>query len=76
MKKKAPGYAGAVITAVCLLLYEIGLAAVFLMLPPVSLWIRILFCLIPAVISALIIYVLVQRIREIRSGESDDLDQY
>ena len=76
MKKKNKGYTGAVISAVCLLLYEIGLAVVLLMLPPVSLWIRILFCLIPAVISALIIYVLVQRIREIRSGESDDLDQY
>lgn len=76
MKKKNKGYTGAVISAVCLLLYEIGLAVVLLMLPPVSVWIRVLLCLVPALICALLIYVLVQRIHEIKSGETDDLDKY
>jgi len=76
MKKKKTGYKGAVISALCLILYELGLALVFLMIPPIAVWIKVLLCLIPALISALIIYVLVQRIREIRSGETDDLDQY
>ena len=76
MKKKKKGYAGAVISAICLLLYEIGLAVVLLIIPPVSVWIRLLLCLAPALICALVIYVLVQRIREIRSDETDDLDKY
>ena len=76
MKKKNKGYTGAAISAVCLLLYEIGLAVVLLMLPPVSVWIRVLLCLVPALICALLIYVLVQRIHEIKSGETDDLDKY
>lgn len=76
MKKKKNGYTGAVISAVCLLLYEIGLAVVLLMIPPVSVWIRVILCLVPALICALLIYVLVQRIHEIKSGETDDLDKY
>ena len=76
MKKKNKGCTGAVISALCLLLYEIGLAVVLLIVPPVSVWIRLLLCLGPALICALVIYVLVQRIREIRSGETDDLDKY
>ena len=42
----------------------------------ILLWIKLLLCLIPAIVCALVIYVLVQRIREIRSGETDDLDRY
>ena len=33
-------------------------------------------CLIPAAIGGMVIAVTVQRIREIRSGETDDLDKY
>ena len=76
MKKKKKGYTGAVLSALFLILYEIGLAVVLMLIPPAAVWIRVLLCLIPAVIAALVIYVLVQRIREIRSGETDDLDRY
>jgi len=35
-----------------------------------------LLCLIPLAIGGMVIAVTVQRVREIRSGETDDLDQY
>ena len=38
--------------------------------------IKILLGVIPAIMSILIIYVCVQRIKEIRSGEEDDLSKY
>ena len=64
------------ISAICLLIYELGLIAVFVLVPGILTWIKVLLCLIPAAVCALLIYVLVQRIREIQSGEHDDLDQY
>ncbi|MBQ7931464.1 MAG: hypothetical protein IJ334_10680 [Clostridia bacterium] len=76
MKSKKKNYAGPVIAAGILLLYYIGLIVVFLAVPGILLWIKLLLCLIPAIVCALVIYVLVQRIREIRSGETDDLDRY
>ena len=76
MKSKKKNYAGPVIAAGSLLLYYIGLIVVFLAVPGILLWIKLLLCLIPAIVCALVIYVLVQRIREIRSGETDDLDRY
>ena len=76
MKKKKTQYIGPVIAASLLILYYIGMAVMFILIPEISLTVRLLLCLIPAVITALIIYVLVQRIREIRSGETDDLDRY
>ena len=36
----------------------------------------LLLCLIPLAVCGVAVYVLVQRIREINSGEEDDLDQY
>ena len=76
MKSKKKKYAGPVIAAGILLLYYIGLIVVFLAVPGILLWVKLLLCLIPAIVCALVIYVLVQRIREIRSGETDDLDRY
>ena len=39
-------------------------------------WLRLLFGIIPFALGVLMIYVCVQRIKEIRSGEEDDLSQY
>lgn len=38
--------------------------------------VRILLGVVPAVMSILIIFVCIQRIKEIRSGEEDDLSKY
>ena len=48
----------------------------FVMVPGIPGWGKALMCLVPLAVCALAVYVLVQRIREIQSGEEDDLDQY
>ncbi len=73
---KRRGYAAPVIVAVLLLLYYIGMAILFICIPALSLWAKALLCLVPVIIAAMVIYVTYQRILEIRSGETDDLDKY
>ena len=76
MKSRKNPYRGPVIAALLLILYYVVLAVVLLTVPGILLWIRLLLCIVPAAVCALVIYVLIERIREIRSGENDDLDQY
>lgn len=63
-----------IITAIVILYY----IAYFLicMLIPISLIVKILFGIIPLLFSGVCIYVLIERIKEIRSGEEDDLSKY
>ena len=74
MKKK--GYLAPVLVVVLLVLYYTGITAVFLTDPGIAGWFKALLCLVPLALSALAVAVLVQRIREIKSGEEDDLEQY
>jgi uncharacterized membrane protein YhaH (DUF805 family) len=74
MKKK--GFWGAVLSALFVILYYGGAFVLFACQPDMPLWAKLLLCLIPAGIIALTVGVTVQRIREIRSGETDDLDKY
>lgn len=46
------------------------------MLIPMPLVAKLLFGLIPLALVGVIIYVLAERIKEIRSGEEDDLSKY
>ncbi|MGN0168669.1 MAG: hypothetical protein ACI4AB_11535 [Acetatifactor sp.] len=63
-----------IITAI-LILYYIGFFVICAMLPlPVVL--KLLFGLVPLLLAGVCIFVLVERIKEIRSGEEDDLSQY
>ena len=59
-----------------LMLYYGGMAAMFVCVPGIPGWAKALLCLIPLAVCAVAVGVLVQRIREINSGEEDDLDQY
>ncbi|MEA4915833.1 MAG: hypothetical protein VB061_14795 [Christensenella sp.] len=43
---------------------------------PMPVWAKVLVGLIPLAMLGASIYVLIQRIKEIRSGEEDDLSQY
>lgn len=60
----------------CLILYYIGFAALLLFLPGLVWWAKLLLGILPLAICGMVLYVLIQRIRELRSGETDDLDQY
>ncbi len=43
---------------------------------PMPVWVKVLIGLIPLGVLGASIYVMLQRIKEIRSGEEDDLSQY
>ena len=74
MKKK--GLLGAVLSALFVIIYYGGLLLLFAFQPEIPSWARMLLCLIPLGVCAVVILVLVQRIRELKSGETDDLDNY
>jgi len=74
MKKSK--YLAPTLVVIFLILYYGGMAALFMGVPGISGWIKVLLCLVPLAVCALAVGVLIQRIREIRSGEEDDLDQY
>ena len=74
MKKK--GLLGAVLSALFVIIYYGGLLLLFAFQPEIPSWARILLCLIPLGVCAVVILVLVRRIRELKSGETDDLDNY
>ncbi|MGN0306933.1 MAG: hypothetical protein ACI4DN_01825 [Lachnospiraceae bacterium] len=63
-----------IITAI-IVLYYLGVGAVLLLTPLVP-GVAILIGAISVILSAVMISVLVERIKEIRSGEEDDLSQY
>ncbi len=62
------------ITVLCVLYY----AGFFIlcMFIPISPVLKLLFGLMPLLFIGVFIYVLVERIKEIRSGEEDDLSKY
>ncbi len=49
---------------------------VVLLIVPMPIWVKVLIGLIPLALLGASVFVLVQRIKEIRSGEEDDLSQY
>ena len=62
------------VTAI-VILYFIALIAVLITLDP-EIWISIIGAIVGLVMIAVCIYVLMERIKEIKSGEEDDLDKY
>ena len=63
-----------IIAVICILYYLIFfLVCLFI---PMPLILKLLFGLIPAALIGVCIFVLVERIKEIRSGEEDDLGKY
>lgn len=63
-----------VITIILVLYYAmfIGLCIIF----QIPLILKILFAIGPLILGGVSIYVLIERIEEIRSGEEDDLSKY
>lgn len=64
-----------VITAL-IILYYIGFACACIFISGIPLFVKILGGIIPFFIAGISIYVLIERIKEIRSGEEDDLSKY
>lgn len=64
-----------IVVTVLIVLYLIGFSiAAFIILP--SAWVWIVFGGVPLICAGVMIAVCVQRMKEIRSGEEDDLSKY
>lgn len=63
-----------VITAI-MIIYYIAFFALCVW-APIPLIVKVLFGVIPLLLGGVCVYVLRERIKEIRSGEEDDLSQY
>ena len=64
-----------IVIAVIFVLYYAGFFLLCMFIP-IPLVVKLLFGLVPLGIIGVFIYVLVERIKEIRSGEEDDLSKY
>ena len=65
-----------IIITVIFLVYYIGFAAACILIENMPLLAKILCGVIPLILAGVCIYVLAERIKEIRSGEEDDLGKY
>ena len=75
MKKGNPkGYIAPIIVTVILLLYFILYFGFLIAVLP-SVW-KYVLLLFPIAFAGVLVYVCIQRIKEIRSGEEDDLGKY
>ena len=73
-KEKRKGYVAPIVITVMFLLYLALYFGVLVTQPP-GVW-KYVLLIIPVAIAGVLIYVCVDRIKEIRSGEEDDLSQY
>ena len=74
MKKK--GFWGAVLSALFVILYYGGVLVLLAGEPDIPGWTRVLLYALPVGVCGVTALVLVQRIRELNSDETDDLDKY
>ena len=68
--------AAPVLITALLLLYYAGFFILLAVMPALSLWSRLLLGVAPLALMGVSVFVLVERLREVRSGEEDDLDRY
>lgn len=65
-----------IIITIIFLLYYIGFAGFCIFLNGMPLIAKLLGGIIPLLLAGVCIWVLIERIKEIRSGEEDDLSKY
>lgn len=65
-----------IIIASIIIVYYIGIAVFLMLVPGVPAAVRILMVVVPLILAAVMLGVLISRIKEIRGGEEDDLSQY
>lgn len=68
--------AAPIVITVIVLLYYVGIAVLFLMVEGIPAVARFLMVVIPLLLAAVMIGVLISRIKEIKGGEEDDLSKY
>lgn len=76
MKKHGVKMIAPIVIAVIVVLYFLGISAMFLLADGIPFIAKILMIIIPLALTGVMIGVTVSRIKEIRSGEEDDLSKY
>ena len=62
-----------IIIAAVLIVYYVAIAAVFMLIPDLTVIMKLLMVIIPLALAGVAFAVTVERVQEIRSGEEDDL---
>ena len=65
-----------IIISVIIISYYIGIGIFFMKVPGVPVGFKILMIIVPLILSAVMLGVLISRIKEIQGGEEDDLSKY
>lgn len=65
-----------IVIGIIFVLYYIVIGIVYLKLPNIPAIVKLLLAVIPAALAGVAVYVVAERIKEIRSGEEDDLSKY
>ena len=65
-----------IVIAIIFIAYYVGIAVFLMTLPGISGIVRVLLVVIPLILAAVMLGVLISRIKEIQGGEEDDLSQY
>jgi len=76
MKKHGVKMIAPIIIAVIFVFYILGILALFLSVDEIPLVAKLLMIIIPLALAGVMIGVTISRIKEIRSGEEDDLSKY
>jgi len=75
MKKHTKKLIAPIVITALLAAYLIVFALTWSLMPA-ALWIKIMGAVVPLALIGLCVFVLVERIKEVRSGEEDDLSNY
>lgn len=75
MQRQSRKIVAPVVISVLIALYYLAIFR-FLLYLPLPVFIKVALVVIPLAIIGTLIYVLLERIREIKSGEEDDLNKY
>ena len=73
-KEKRKGYIAPIVITVIFLVYIAIYFGVLISLLP-SVW-KYILLIVPVILAGVLIFVCIERIKEIRSGEEDDLSKY
>ena len=65
-----------IIVTVITIVFLLGYFGMIFVLIPLSVGLRLMIGMIPLCLAGVSVYVLVERIKEVRSGEEDDLSNY
>ena len=65
-----------IIIATIIIAYYIGIVVFFMTVPGVPVGVKIIMIVVPLILSAVMLGVLISRIKEIQGGEDDDISQY